>query len=187
MFTRVLAIVGLVASNLIIQTSAHAKEPTSESDISIEETRSWQPGHPLPDGYRAVRKRTLGILGISLLGGGYALSVISGFGILASCHIPAGEGSGSACYQSISDTCGAWLLLPIVGPFAALGRSDVQKDEGAVFWFATFGAMQVAGAGLLTYYWAKPKYRLERTDTARLIVLPVVNQHVKGLLLSGRF
>ncbi len=56
-----------------------------------------------------------------------------------------------------------------------------------MFWCTTLGTMQVVGAGLLTYYFAAPKYRLEKIKEARVILLPVFDRHIQGLSLSGRF
>ena len=59
--------------------------------------------------------------------------------------------------------------------------------DGDLLLFATLGTMQVAGASLLTYYIAMPKYRLEKSDEAHLVLLPVLDHHTQGLWLSGRF
>jgi hypothetical protein len=188
MATLALAFMSSLALTLVISTRAWADEMSPELDISNAKARTWRPGQPVPDGYRVVRKRALGIVGVSLFGGGYALSALSGLALMAGCSIPAGGGSDSStCHNSISSASATWLLLPVAGPFAALTRSDVQKDGGAVFWFSTFGAMQVVGAGLLTYYFAAPKYRLEKSDDAGVILLPVFGRHMQGLWLSERF
>lgn len=159
------------------------EETAPAPEISLVEGKKWEHGQSVPPGYHPARKRALGIVGVSILGGGYALSALTGLGILASCQVAA----DSSCHGSISDTSAAWFLVPIVGPFVALTRSDIQKDGGAVFWSATFGAMQVVGAGLLVYYVNHPKYTLEKNEEASLELVPLIGQHAQGLWLNVRF
>jgi len=181
--TRSLAFVGTLSLALISPAPAEAEETSPKSAVSEVELRSWQPWRPVPYGYHAVRKSALGIIGTSLFGGGYALSGLTGLGLLASCSVT----SSGTCYSSISNTSAAWLLVPIAGPFVALTRPDVQKEGGTVFWLSTFGAMQVVGAGLLTYYWTNPKYGLEQDESAQVSLLPVVSSHTQGLWVSACF
>jgi hypothetical protein len=185
--------IGCLALSLAMSLPANAQVTESDSsrvsaqetapEVSLVEGKKWEQDQPIPPGYHPARKRALGIVGVSLLGGGYALSALTGLGLLASCQVA----SDNSCHSSISDTSAAWFLLPIVGPFVALTRSDIQKDGGAVFWSATFGAMQVVGAGLLVYYVNNPKYTLQRNDEASLELVPLIGQHAQGLLLNARF
>ncbi len=73
-------------------------------------------------------------------------------------------------------------------------NSDVRNDGGAVFWFSVFGAAQVAGAGLLAYDLAVPRYGLKRGDgrargsaVPRLLVTPTYWARGAGVALLGQF
>jgi hypothetical protein len=94
---------------------------------------------------------------------------------------------GEKAHLSTSDGSGAWLFVPIAGPFVARTRPDVQKDGRAMFWFTAFGTTQVVGAGVLPYYFAAPSYHLEKTELGRLTLPPVVDRHHQGLWVSQRF
>lgn len=142
------------------------------------------------------RKHTLGIVGGSLLGGGYAFSGLMGFALTTECYVPGPEGrTGSRpCSAEPLYRAAPLLFIPVAGPFLALTKDEVQRDGGAVFWFGVFGAVQVTGAALLAYDLTVPHYGLRRDEGARtasslgprLWVAPAYLGQGPGVLLFGQ-
>jgi hypothetical protein len=137
----------------------------------VEGAKHWQLGEPAPGGYHVVRKHTVGIVGGSVLAGGYALSLVSALALGAGCSIPADGRSDSSCKEPESGAA-PLLVVPIAGPFLAFTNENVRHDGGAVFWFSFFGTAQVAGAALLAYDLAVPHYGLKRGERTELGSIP---------------
>jgi hypothetical protein len=170
---------------LLLLSSSYARA----SDV--EGVKTWQLGDPAPVGYHVARKQTFGIVGGSLLAGGYGFSVIYGLTFLTECYVPGLR--SDPCHPDPLYRAAPLLFIPVAGPFLTLTNRDVRSDGGAVFWFSVFGTLQVAGAALLTYDLAVPHYGLkrgERTATAsspppRLFLVPAYVGHGPGLILAG--
>jgi len=175
------------AAGLLLLSSLPARASDSE------DVESWQLGQPAPIGYHVARKHTLGIVGGSILAGGYAGSVLSGLALLSECYFP-GADHDSSCNPNPENRAAPFLFIPIAGPFLTFTNRDVRNDGGAVFWFSFFGAAQVAGAGLLTYDLAVPHYGLKRGELSatgsagpRLHVSPTYWGRGPGVALLGEF
>lgn len=155
----------LLGVGSVVLWSGHAGAQARD----VEGAKRWQLGEPAPVGYRVARKHTLGIVGGSLLGGGYAFSGLMGFALTTECYVPGAEGrSGSRpCSGEPLYRAAPLLFIPVAGPFVALTKDEVQRDGGAVFWFSVFGAVQVTGAALLAYDLAVPHYGLRRGEGDR--------------------
>ena len=146
-------------------------------------------------GYRVARKHTLGIVGGSLLGGGYAISALYGLTLSTECYGLGADGRSSSrpCSAEPLYRAAPLLFIPVAGPFLTLTNDQVQHDGGAVFWFSFFGAVQVTGAALLAYDLAVPHYGLRRgTATAssvrpRFLVAPAYLGRGPGVFLIGHF
>jgi len=159
-----------------------------------EDVKSWRLGEPPPVGYHVARKHTLGLVGGSMLAGGYAISVTYGLAFLGECHFLSGDGTSDPCDARRENQAAPFLFIPIVGPFLTFTNRDVRNDGGAVFWFSVFGAAQVAGAGLLAYDLAVPHYGLKRGDGPasraagpRLLVTSTYWGRGPGVALLGQF
>ena len=153
-------------------------------------------GEPAPVGYHVARKHTFGVVGGSLLAGGYGISALYGLVFLTECYVPGADGRASdPCTPNPEYRAAPLLFVPIAGPFLTFTNSAVRHDGGAVFWFSTFGAIQVAGAVLLTYDLAVPHYGLKRGDgpaTAsvarpRVSIAPTYFENKPGLEMVGQF
>lgn len=181
----------LLAALLILASSARARAEGAD----VADAKRWQLGQPAPTGYHVARKHTWGIVGGSLLAGGYVLSASTALALSVGCYVPgADHDDGGGCHDPESDVA-PLLLIPVAGPFLALTNRDVQHDGGAIFWFSFFGAVQVAGAALLTYDIAVPHYGLKRGEgpasassaEPRLLVAPTLVGRGPGLAVLGRF
>lgn len=159
----------------------------------VEGAKHWRPGEPAPVGYHVARKHTIGVVGGSLLAGGYGISALYGLAFMTECYVPSGDGrTSSPCNPNPEYRAAPLLFIPIAGPFLTLTNRDVRRDGGAVFWFSAFGAIQVAGAALLTYDLAVPHYGLRRGDGApvsgaRVFVTPTFSFDRPGLSVVGQF
>jgi len=177
-----------VAAGLLLLPSSAAQARDSD------DVKSWRLGQPPPVGYHVARKHTLGLVGGSILAGGYAISATYALAFLSECYFPAGDGRTSPCDPSPESRAAPFLFIPIAGPFLTFTNREVRSDGGAVFWFSVFGAAQVAGAGLLAYDLAVPRYGLKRGDGPasgsagpRLLVTPTYWGRGPGVALLGQF
>jgi len=182
----------LLFAALIVLSGANAQAQARD----VEGAKRWQPGEPAPVGYHVARKHTLGVVGGSLLAGGYAISALYGLAFMTECYTPGGDGrTRDPCNPNPEYRAAPLLFIPIAGPFLTFTNRDVRRDGGAVFWFSTFGAIQVAGALLLSYDLAVPHYGLKRGDGVtttswarpRVSVAPAYLENKPGLLLLGQF
>jgi len=158
--------------------------------------KAWRLGEPAPAGYHVARKHTLGIVGGSLLAGGYGFSALYGLVFLTECYLPGADGRASdPCHPSPEHRAAPLLFVPVAGPFLTLTNADVRRDGGAVFWFTVFGTLQLAGAGLLAYDLAVPHYGLKRGQGTlasnppppRWMLAPAYVRRGPGLVFSGQF
>lgn len=182
------ALAQALAAALIVLSGSYAR-----AQARVGGVREWRLGQPAPIGYHVARKHTAGIVGGSLLAGGYGLSVLYGVALRSECHVPT-ESTTRPCNAEPLYHAAGFLFIPIVGPFLTLTDHEVQQDGGAIFWFSVFGAMQVAGATLLTYDLAVPHYGLKRGpgplvgagSPPRFWVAPTYLGRGPGLVLVGQ-
>jgi len=177
---------------LLLLSSARARAQSSAGGVG--ELKSWQPGEPAPVGYHVARKHTLGLVGGSILAGGYGASALYGTVFLTECDVPSGDGRTSdPCQHSPEYRAAPLLFIPVAGPFLTFTNRDVRNDGGALFWFSFFGAAQVTGAALLAYDLAVPHYGLKRGDgpdaaaEPRVLLTPTYLGRGPGLALLGEF
>ncbi|MET0791887.1 MAG: hypothetical protein ABW061_10235 [Polyangiaceae bacterium] len=181
-----------VVALLFLLWSSHARAQAND----LDGIKHWQLGEPAPVGYHVARKHTLGIVGGSILAAGYGLSALYGLVFLSECYVPAGDGRTSQpCPRSAEHRTAPLLFIPVAGPFLTFTDKNVRNDGGAVFWFSVFGTAQAAGAVLLAYDLAVPRYGLKRGDgpqtsssaRPRWLLAPVYLNRGPGLLLTGQF
>lgn len=119
----------------------------------------WEPGEPIPPGYRPGTKIRTGLVigGAVTLGSVWLTNVV-----FASFFVS--EGGGEA----------APLFVPVVGPFIAIG-TITPRDLGGVgtFWLAFDGVVQAAGAAMLIAGIAAPRNILVRTGSLTLQPTPM--------------
>lgn len=149
---------------------------------------SWEPGDPVPEGYRVVRRSRRGLVIAGSIVGGIAYS------------------SSVVAAVAIAEDDSAPLLIPVVGPWIMLATGSV-KDRacsdaelrdymdpercgdrsGTRAALALDGLMQVAGATMLTIGLAYPSTRLVRNNF-RLSMAPIPFGHTGyGLGAIGTF
>jgi hypothetical protein len=182
----------LLAVGLVVFSASFARAQARD----VEGAKRWQLGEPAPVGYHVARKHTVGLVGGSLLAAGYGVSALYGTVFLTECDVPGADGRPSdPCNPNPENRAAPFLFIPIAGPFLTFTNRDVRHDGGAVFWFSTFGAIQVVGAALLVYDLAVPHYGLKRGDgetmtrTAqpRVSVAPTYLENKPGLVVVGQF
>jgi len=186
---------GLQILTILLLLFAQLNAQAQERDV--EGAKRWQLGDPAPLGYRVARKHTLGIVGGSLLAGGYGMSALYGVVLRTECYTPGADGSSNnrPCDAEPLYHAAPLLFVPVVGPFLALGREEVRRDGGAVFWFSVFGTLQVVGAGLLSYDLAVPHFGLKKWDGVasanrarrRILIAPASLEAHPGLVFLGEF
>jgi hypothetical protein len=117
-------------------------------------TLEWEPGEPVPQGYRPVTQIRTGLVvaGAVTFGAVWLLNVLT-----ASIAIDTSQG------QAIP------LFVPVIGPFIAMGtfRSLQAVD---VFFLSLDGLVQAGGIAMLVAGIAVPKHQLVRNRYAELLV-----------------
>lgn len=120
----------------------------------------WEPGQPIPPGYKPSTKIRKGLVigGAVSLGTMWILSVV-----------------GATQDLSRGRSEGAPLFVPVVGPFIAIGTSgtSTSTDRTNAVAFALDGIVQTAGAALLIAGIAWPKPILVRTKELTLQPTPM--------------
>lgn len=131
---------------------------------------------PIPYGYvRETRRRKGLIIGGSVtLGATYLFTLLVAAGGAATNDIEVSLGEAPTDYSA--------LLIPVLGPFIQLSRSD---SDGAKFGYAQLAIGQSAGAILLLIGLANPRHVLVRNDMVS--ITPMVDRTTSGMMVSGRF
>jgi len=142
----------------------------------------YEPGQPIPPGYRLTKQPRRGlIIAGSLVGG-----------------IPWALGLSVASSQNFEDGTG-WLVVPVLGPFMMMATGHVDDEDCDDFScennsgeraILTLDALtQAAGAAMLICGITIPRKRLVRTDvTVSALPTPVrIGRDGYGLGLDGSF
>jgi hypothetical protein len=134
----------------------------------------------VPPGYHVETRirKGLVITGAAVFGGLYVLS------FLTAASIHANNGYNDDGTRSTRNDDGAFLFVPIVGPFLQMTKTDT---AWANVFLAIDGAAQAGGALMFILGMASPKTVLVRNDLAEVHVLPMTVGTGGGAGLSGRF
>jgi hypothetical protein len=134
----------------------------------------WEPGEPIPPGYRPSTKFRTGLVvgGAVTLGSVWLTNVI-----FASFVVSAGGGDAAP------------LFAPVVGPFIAIGTIGTRDLGGlGTFWLAFDGVVQCAGAAMLIAGFAAPRNILVRVGSVTLQPTPVnFGKAGSGFGITGTF
>lgn len=150
--TRLLPAAGIAFISLLSVIPAEAAN-------EVPFNASWSPSDPVPPGYGVTLDYHLldvgaGALGISY---GFALSYTSIWATMCS--------TGANCNPTPQKVLP--IMIPLVGPWMLMSKS-LQGDAS----FALIGSGEVAGALLMAYSIAFPKYKLVRISKD-ISVVPV--------------
>lgn len=162
-----------------------ASRAASAQGYDRDGARAWRYGEPAPFGYRVARKHTWEIVGGSVLGGGYLVSVVMAVGPAMNCALTGSDNSGGAC-DPLFGSGTPWLYLPVAGPFIALSYPSARADGGAVL-LGILGTVQLAGATAWIYGATVPHYGLKRSHWSTLTVTPLLARGTTGAAVLGRF
>lgn len=139
---------------------------------SPQRVLDWEDGEPIPAGYHSVKRKRKGLIigGALTFGITYLLTALGG-------AIAADAGGGR----------GAVLMLPVFGPFGAMG-----KEAGATgsFLLVLDSLAQAAGITMFSLGMVKPKTTLVRDDLSKIEVRPApmtFGANGAGFGLVGRF
>ncbi len=142
----------------------------------------YEPGQPIPPGYRLTKQPRRGLI--------IAGSLVAG--------IPWALGLSVAASQNMEDGTG-WLVVPVLGPFMMMATGHVDDEDcddgycdsnGGERAILTLDALaQAAGAAMLICGITIPRKRLVRTDvTVSALPMPVrIGRDGYGLGFDGSF
>ena len=159
---------------LLLSPIARA-EPTPEAALV-------DPGPP-PPRFARVRTHAFGIAGGGAIGQAYTLGALIATGALVVCATSSDGDQG--CDMKPTPAAYRELYIPLVGPWLALRRDDVNGSTGYALLFGGLGVVQGAGLVLIAYDLLVPRYTMKQVANVRVDAVAGSNG---GLLtLSGRF
>jgi hypothetical protein len=129
----------------------------------------WEPGSPIPPGYKEVTKYRTGLV----IGGAVTFGVVWIPTAVVTSFVVAAGGTATRAWP---------LFIPVVGPFISIGTLGLGGSGCAGgnaglcaladFWLVFDGLVQAAGAGMLIGGLAAPKHVLVPLGSAKIDVRP---------------
>jgi hypothetical protein len=161
-----------------------AYAPAPEAPYVIED---WEPGDPVPDGYREDSRIRKGLVigGAATMGGAWLITcVVAGVGqSIEAVDDELEEGTGYD--DGVSESDWAVLYIPVAGPFVAIATLDA--SGGGLAPLIVDGVVQSAGLAMLIAGLAAQDHRLVRVGDADIHVAPVAGAGEASLGLVGTF
>lgn len=159
------------------QTTQPSYVPQSVALSGPREIGDYEPGDPIPPGYRPVEKRRKGLI----IGGAVTFGTL----YLISALVAAGNADATSSGRT---NPAAAMWIPAVGPFIQMTKTD---SAVANVFLAIDGLAQTAGVAMLVVGLTTPRTVLVRNDLGKsrptVRPVPLVAGGTTGLGLVGTF